>query len=527
MSTYRNLVALPRGNSRIYPSWRMLSGDDEEYTVERRRSGESWQSAARVSGSTNILDKPSEDGTWEYRVATNGDSSESVAADSAAAATNVSLRVPLPSEDPRNTRQIIMGDLRNDGRTGFVIKYIADNRPWLRAVSDSGDTLWDADCRLPARGSWDRSANHVPFACWDLDGDGRTEVIYHDGGDAWPDLDAESFYEAGREGERLVIADAETGEIKRTAKWPGVKGRIMLTVGHVRGIGESASVVVLDETYGDVTVTAVDGATAETLWRVDQARPAGHNLDVADIDGDGVQEVIVGGICYNGDGSIRWEAEEFGHTDMSKPANVDPDRPGLEIWYLVESHNPGVYLVDRHGKTIWKEPYRHAHFGWIARHTADDAGLQTHAAEDRRKHDNEEHHPVFLRDGTHWANLTNLLSRDLMPAQWDGGDCTAFIHRKQTRMMLLDSELNLTPIEDGELPPSGRYGRNILLADIVGDYRENVVTVDESTHEMILICNPKLLDRKKLSPMESFYYRHDRSQHGSGYYMYTPPHATD
>ena len=55
-------------------------------------------------------------------------------------------------------------------------------------------------------------------------------------------------------------------------------------------------------------------------WRIEQERGAGHNLDIADIDGDGVQEVICGGICYNGDGSMRWEAEPFGHTDISKPA---------------------------------------------------------------------------------------------------------------------------------------------------------------------------------------------------------------
>ena len=64
---------------------------------------------------------------------------------------------------------------------------------------------------------------------------------------------------------------------------------------------------------------------------------------------------------------------------------------------------------------------------------------------------------MFLHDGTHWANLTDRLSRDLMPAQWDGGDRTAFIHRKKAHMMLLDADLNLTPIDGGELPANGRY----------------------------------------------------------------------
>ena len=56
------------------------------------------------------------------------------------------------------------------------------------------------------------------------------------------------------------------------------KARVMMTVGHLEGLGAPASIVVLDATYGDVTLTAVDGATGRTGWKVDQARPAGHNL---------------------------------------------------------------------------------------------------------------------------------------------------------------------------------------------------------------------------------------------------------
>ena len=94
----------------------------------------------------------------------------------------------------------------------------------------------------------------------------------------------------------------------------------------------------------------------------------------------------------------------------------DPDREGLQIWYAVEKHNPGVYLVDKDGRTIFKEPFRHAHFGWVARHTATVPGLQPHTAEDAR-HEygaagagmrESGHFPIFLSDSSHWMNLTDL-----------------------------------------------------------------------------------------------------------------------
>jgi hypothetical protein len=75
-----------------------------------------------------------------------------------------------------------------------------------------------------------------------------------------------------------------------------------------------------------------------------------------------------------------------------------------------------------------------------------------------------------------------------------------------------------------ELPKGAHFGRNLLLADIVGDFREDIVTVDRDTDELILLANTTVATQRRASSMDSFYYRHDRSQHGSGYYMYVPPH---
>ena len=309
----------------------------------------------------------------------------------------------------------------------------------------------------------------------------------------------------------------------------------MMTAAHLSGLDQPASVVVQDETYSDVSLTAINGRTGEVAWRVDQARPAGHNLDVADLDGDGRQEVICGGVCYNGDGTVRWEAEPFGHTDISKPARIDPNREGLQIWFAVESGNPGVYLVDKEGRTLFKEPFRHAHYGWIARHAPGVPGLHPHTAEDARQEyggaaagmRETGHFPIFLSDGTHWLNLTDWQRKNFVPVHWDAASEVVFILRKENkRVVRLSQRERSRRLPESKLPEGEEYGRNLACVDLIGDYRENIVTVDRERHRLIVLANPTPSHRRGYSPWEQFEYRHDRSQLGSGYYIYLSPPDT-
>jgi hypothetical protein len=436
---------------------------------------------------------------------------------------------------------IALGDLENNGRIGFVVAVAPFVTQTIQIVAISHDAdesqvepLWRFDTRLPAVGGWNGSMKHVPFLAWDVNGDGRTEVLVH----ACRSEYAAARYENAGPDDTLVCLDAQTGGKVWEVPWPGTCSRVMMTVGHLRGLDRPASIVVQDETYGPVTLTAIDGRDGGVQWRVTQQRPGGHNLDVADIDEDGVQEVLCGGVCYNGDGTVRWHAEPFGHSDISKPAKIDPSRAGLQIWYAVESDNPGVYLVDKDGRTIFKEPFRHAHYGWVARHTAAAGGLQPHTAEDARLESKSrgetrliEHNPIFLPDGSHWLNLTEWQRKNFVPVHWDAGPEVVFAVRKEHKRivrLLPDGEIEDLP--GGALPADARIGRNLACADILGDYRENIVTVEklnEFESRLLVLANPTPCDRRGYSPWEDFAYRHDRSQHASGYYIYlSPPDTT-
>lgn len=80
-----------------------------------------------------------------------------------------------------------------------------------------------------------------------------------------------------------------------------------------------------------------------------------HNLSVGDVDGDGKDEIIWGSAALDDDGKMLY-AVGFGHGDAIHLGDLNPDRPGLELFDVHEEK--GDYAWDMHdaatGEIIWK-----------------------------------------------------------------------------------------------------------------------------------------------------------------------------
>ena len=80
-----------------------------------------------------------------------------------------------------------------------------------------------------------------------------------------------------------------------------------------------------------------------------------HNLSVADVDGDGKDEIIWGSGAVDDDGKLLY-ATGFGHGDAIHLGDLNPDRPGLELFQVHEEK--GTYAWDIHdaatGEILWK-----------------------------------------------------------------------------------------------------------------------------------------------------------------------------
>ena len=80
-----------------------------------------------------------------------------------------------------------------------------------------------------------------------------------------------------------------------------------------------------------------------------------HNMSIGDVDGDGKDEIIWGSAALDDDGKMLY-AVGFGHGDAIHLGDLDPDRPGLELFDVHEEK--GTYAWDLHdaatGEIIWK-----------------------------------------------------------------------------------------------------------------------------------------------------------------------------
>lgn len=66
-----------------------------------------------------------------------------------------------------------------------------------------------------------------------------------------------------------------------------------------------------------------------------------HQMEAADVDGDGKDEVTTGALWYDDDGSILWSSQ-LEHGDVVHVGDFDPTNPGLEELTAKEDYSPGA-----------------------------------------------------------------------------------------------------------------------------------------------------------------------------------------
>lgn len=69
-----------------------------------------------------------------------------------------------------------------------------------------------------------------------------------------------------------------------------------------------------------------------------------HNLSVADVDGDGKDEILYGSITFDHDGSVLYNTQ-LGHGDALHVGDLLPDRPGLEIMSVKENKGAAYHVI--------------------------------------------------------------------------------------------------------------------------------------------------------------------------------------
>ncbi|MDE6548736.1 MAG: T9SS type A sorting domain-containing protein [Muribaculaceae bacterium] len=407
----RGVLAV-KADKGIFVSWRSLPSDDADLAFDIYRDGVKVNETP-LTKMTNFTDpEGTVDSKYTIKAILNGEEKESANANNVWASDFMKIHLDRPEggtskpggakEDREYTYtpdDVSVGDVDGDGEFEFIVKWFPTNAADNSHTRFTGNTI--IDCyKLDGTKLWRidlghniRSGNHyTQFMVFDFDGDGKAELICKtapgtiDGtgkavlmGD---DKDTDDYRKSDGTvmsgPEYLTVFNGETGaeintiaynpprDIRKHAKsgadaWGDNYGnrceRYLAGVAYLDGIKPSAIFVRGYYTASYVWAVDFDGKELKEKW-LHKSEKAGegiygqgtHSLSIADLDGDGFDEIIIGSGALDHDGSFL-HSTGGGHGDALHVGDFILENEGLEI-YMPHEDTKGKYATSlRDGKT--------------------------------------------------------------------------------------------------------------------------------------------------------------------------------
>lgn len=387
------------------------------------------------------------------------------------------LEIPAPEDSAGG---LIAADLNDDGEMDLLVTVPGH----IAAYTHEGDKLWVKETDVQVAGQSESQGlpgHHGPgVAAGDIDGDDQCEVVYFTRDSTLHVLD-------GASGEEEAAADppvpdgAARWELAMSADFRGTgsDGDLLLQATNREGYRTGRFLAAYR------TEDLLDGG--EPMWTSDSFKSCAHNsARLADINGDGRDEVL-GEIILDSDGEVVVRPDDFqGHMDSVFVADVQPDRPGLEVVLLEEGSNH-VQLLDAEG-VIWRK----------AREAAEGRGREPqNAAVGRFEEDSEEmfiwcrsryteHQEPFVFDAEGDV-VFHYEMDDVSPEGWtdSGVEVIHTIDWTGRRQQLACAKERHTSGDVGLFEPlTGRFverfdteADRLYVADVAGDWREEVIVL--------------------------------------------------
>jgi len=375
-----------------------------------------------------------------------------------------------------------LGDLNGDGAPDLLFTqslYGPREISCLTAATIHGQVLWQVGQPSADNG---HIYSDLPVQLYDWDGDGVNEVLYvRQATYAEPEVRGaqrireRAFRYEGRA--TMVVLDGLTGRQKAAIPLPAPADDSFLFA-DLTGRGRREDLVVKDRYWNMWGVSHA----GEVLWH--WAGSPGHYPAIADVDGDGRDEVFVGYALIDHDGRVLFQ-HDWGdnHQDACYIARL-PDGE----WRLLFG-NGGVHCLALDGEELWHYPLHEAQHVVVGRYRAD-SPLQV-AVIDRGYPRTPEGKSadLYLYDLATGREIWQRRQPQggwisaALPIRWSGGDL-------QEIMVYERGAGNPVAIYDGAgeivdelaVPPEvcGSYNGNPGIhlcshADVWGDSREEVV----------------------------------------------------
>ena len=237
-----------------------------------------------------------------------------------------------------------------------------------------------------------------------------------------------------------------------------------------------------------------------------------HSLSAADVDGDDRHEIVYGSATIDDDGSVLYSSTDIlppgsaspgtrvrlGHGDAMHVTDIDPQRPGLEIFTCHENATTAPYgyaLRDaKTGEVLYGEyTGRDTGRSMVGDVVPNEPGLETWATVLRSADGDFLEPPVpGTNQSIRWAaNMTTQIVNG-------SGNATPTIDDRQRGRLLTAT---------GTRTNNGTKGNPSLVADIFGDWREELLVRTADSTAVRIYLSTEVTDRKLYTLMHDVQYR--------------------
>ena len=523
----RGLVAMAADGGRVHLSWRLLETDPDDVGFHVYRSvggAETRLTRTPIRATTDLTDTPPAGtrASWRVIAVVKGREVGEPAVWSDPPVNG--YRALRLRDDVRSVDRVGIGDLDGDGHYDFVVKHPAGNIDPGRRVASKDTYKIDGYDGRTGRFRWridlGWNINHgiwfSPMVVRDLDGDGKAEVCLRTAPYAAtrqemfsPDkpfvLEGPEYLAvySGETGQEIDKVDwIERGEVTDWADRSGNRSsRHMMGVAYLDG--KTPSVLAVRGTYGLMKVDAwvLQDRKLRNVWRWTNERApfkyqgqGQHSIKTGDIDGDGADEILNGSIAIDNDGRTMWSTG-LGHGDRFYLADIDPGRPGLEVWYTIEDPHP------QHGVSLWDARHGTLIFG------SDEPNTDNQIASGLAGDIDPAYPGMEVWGDRYFFTAQGRRIDGPVPPQnelvWWDGDPLRELHSKGT-------------ISKWQGPVLGRTEGSVQhVADITGDWREEIVTF--AGGELRIYGTNIPAASRRVTLMQDRLYRNDVTHRSMGY----------
>jgi hypothetical protein len=234
-----------------------------------------------------------------------------------------------------------------DGSGKYAILDITSDYSAIMYAND-GHELWR--WQAPAQDARLRGEFEAPGILWDFHHTGRDEVAH------WRMIDGKEW---------LVLADGRNGDIIKKVPWPAPSMphvynnyRMAVAKFHKESDGPD-TLLVLSDTGGLISLTAYD-KDLNQLWQHAEHRAKdyfGHYIYPFDVNGDGVDEVMISHLCLDAQGREVWNNAKYfedNHDHMDAMEFFDMNGDGKPELMVGQSDVGTLEYDAQNGAILWQ-----------------------------------------------------------------------------------------------------------------------------------------------------------------------------